>query len=203
MMCQENPVRLLHCGCLEMPYPELPGESPRVLQINQAVRRSAEHRQTELYSLLQREKERQKRYNPCGFSAQFSCQVMRLDAGYFSYFCDCYLSLGRIAPKLLRHGETYDMDSGQRLFLFDFFAAKEHWRQELYHKIQRQCYADRQPAYTYFLSHRIRLLPDQFYLSDRGLVLWMQAEEIAPYNTGIPSFLLTAEELKPVLRRKL
>ncbi len=203
MMPKEDFVRLLHIGPLAAPCPKLLGESRSCVKINQSIRKNVVSWQAQLYALLQYERQRQAPYAKHGFAAQFSCQIMRLDEAYFSYFCDCYLTLGRVAPKLFRHSETYDLHSGKHLLLPDFFTANERWRYEVCHQIQQQCYADRQPAYTYFLSHPLRLMPDQFYLSDRGLVLWMQAEEIAPYNTGIPSFLLAAETLRPVLRRSL
>ena len=202
-MKTKTDVEIRVCRGLELPYPCLPEPDGMAGAVNCAVHRTAEEQQNRLRVLLQKERTRQSDRSGRGFSAEFSCQVMRRDARYFSYFCDAYVRLGRAAPVLHRYSETYDLRSGKKLTLQDFFLPGSKWKTDLLGQVQHQRYADRQPAYTYFTSGRIRLDPAWFYLNEDGLVLWQPAGEMGPQNTGIPSFFLEAAGLVPILRLPL
>lgn len=202
-MGTKQEIEIKACQGLGLQYPCLPELDGITAQMNHAIRRTAEEQQSRMRALLAKERTRQSARSGDGFSAEFSCQVMRRDSWYLSYFCDAYLQRGREAPLLHRYSETYDVRTARRLTLPDFFLPGGRWKTELMERLQRQRYADRQPAYTYFTSQRIRLDPNWFYLNEDGLVLWQPAGEIAPQNTGIPSFLLEPAGLVQILRLPL
>lgn len=42
----------------------------------------------------------------------------------------------------------------------------------------------------------------QFYITDKGLNLYFQPYEIAPYSAGFPTFMVTFEEIGDIIDKK-
>jgi hypothetical protein len=54
-------------------------------------------------------------------------------------------------------------------------------------------------GYQEYLPHMLN--PDQFYLTDAGMVYYFQPYDIAPYAAGAPSFLIPFSALEDILEQ--
>lgn len=102
---------------------------------------------------------------------------------------------------VLRRGDTWDMGSGTPLRLADFFPPHTPVRKRVLSALRAQIEREeRLGLYRYLPDWRVRLRrsfnPQNFYLSDEGLLVFYQVYAIAPPSEGIPVFLLPYDAQK-------
>lgn len=96
---------------------------------------------------------------------------------------------------VLRRGDTWDMTGGTPLRLADFFPPHTLVRKRVLSAVRAQIEREEQLGlYRYLPDWRSRMRrsfnPQNFYLSDEGLLFFYQVFAIAPPGEGIPTFLL-------------
>lgn len=99
----------------------------------------------------------------------------------------------------LRKSLTADLESGKIYALEDFFLKGSDYRGVLSEEIKQQIRERDIPLTTPF--ERIGPNPD-FYLTEKGLVLYFQQYEYTPYVWGFPEFLIPYSRLTGILDPK-
>ena len=117
-----------------------------------------------------------------------------------SLYFDHYIYSGGAHGNTERRSETWDISNGQRISLFQYAKDPADYQAEILNNIQKQIahqielgegmYFDEYPQliYQYFD-------PESFYLTPEGITIYYQQYEIAPYASGIPSFLISQPPL--------
>lgn len=92
---------------------------------------------------------------------------------------------------------TFDLNSGRVYQLDDFFWPDSGYIQYISNQIKNQIIEEDIPLIADFNS----IDEDQdYYLSERFLIIYFQLYEYTPYVYGIPQFHISLEELKPCFR---
>ncbi|MDR1906481.1 MAG: DUF3298 and DUF4163 domain-containing protein [Clostridiales bacterium] len=112
--------------------------------------------------------------------------------GIFSYYRDNYVYTGGAHGITTRTSRTFDPVRGKVLRLRDFLRSEEEV--ELAKKdILKQAEERMKENPSIFFNDYKELLkknfnPENFYVSDKGLIIYYQQYDIAPYSTGIVEF---------------
>lgn len=124
------------------------------------------------------------------------------DADCFaSLYTDQYLYTGGAHGTTYRTSETWDFSSGKRLSLSDFYPDNPSYLELIFKNLERQtAEREKNAPYTYFDDYasllRSTFNPESFYMTPKGIVIYYQQYEIAPYSTGLPEFLLPFRKRK-------
>ena len=146
------------------------------------------------------------RFVPLEIGASF--QVLRCGGGLLSGFADGYRQMGARGSFLTRLSRTFALGGGQELPLQALFRRNAPWQRGLCAELEVQVRqrAAEEPGSYYKNAAALmwlRLSPHGYYLADDGLALWFPQGLIAPANTGVPTFLVLYDRLRPWLRREL
>ena len=141
------------------------------------------------------------------FRAELAYQVTYNEGGLWSL----YTQSREIGPGwgtvLLRRGDTWDLSDGYPVPLSAFFPRRSGWRRRLPEAAEAQARSrEAAGAARYHEGVRRKLRrrfnPQNFYLTEEGLVFFYPMYAIAPASEGIPTFLIPREELGTRLRRE-
>lgn len=110
-----------------------------------------------------------------------------------SLYIDQYTFMGGAHGETLRSSDTWDFNTGKLLLLKDFYPHDSTFSENILKGIIQQIeerlkvtpssYFD---DYATLLRDNFRL--DSFYIEPKGIVIYFQQYEIAPYASGIPEF---------------
>lgn len=92
---------------------------------------------------------------------------------------------------------TFDLNSGRVYQLEDFFRPDSGYIQYISKQIKRQIVQEDIPLIADFNSIDEN---QDYYLSDKFLIIYFQLYEYTPYVYGIPQFHISLEELEPYFR---
>lgn len=111
-----------------------------------------------------------------------------------SLYTDTYLFTGGAHGATTRQSDTWSFRTGRQVPITAFFS-RPNYQAPLFAIIGRQIekrQKDSPGAYfdNYPQAIREEFQPQQFYLTGKGLVVYYQQYDIAPYSTGIPTFLI-------------
>lgn len=117
---------------------------------------------------------------------------------FLSVYVDKYEFTGGAHGNTLRSSDTWDLCSGMKLPLYSFFKPEINYRDLLIEEITRQAeYNLNESPNIYFDEYKSLILKNfnqnSFYLTPRGMVIYYQQYDIAPYSTGIVEFLIPYE----------
>lgn len=120
---------------------------------------------------------------------------------FVSLYTDQYLYTGGAHGTTQRTSETWDFSSGKRLSLSDFYPNSPSYQERILKNLQRQVSErEKRAPYTYFDDYasllRSTFNPESFYMTPKGIVIYYQQYDIAPYSTGLPEFLLPFRKRK-------
>ena len=112
-----------------------------------------------------------------------------------SLYFDRYVYSGGAHGNTVRHSDTWDLQTGYRIMLWQLFPRSINCRtyvtRAIIHQISEQMESGN---YDYFDDYQKNVAeyfnPDSYYVSKSGVVVYFQQYEIAPYAAGIPEFLL-------------
>ena len=113
------------------------------------------------------------------------------DTGTLSLYSDHYTFTGGAHGNTIRNSDTWDLEKGRRLLLGDIFPGG---RKTLLHLIEsRIAWQLKSNQMRYFDDYQQSVdktfNPDQFFLTQEGLILYFQQYDISPYASGIPEFV--------------
>ena len=113
---------------------------------------------------------------------------------FLSLYTDSYEYTGGAHGMTTRMSETWDLRKEQRTQLNEFFTvvnSKEMIIQQILHQTQREV---QNGTFPYFEDYNSLVVenfnPENFYLSLEGIALYYGLYEIAPYASGIRTFLI-------------
>jgi len=112
-----------------------------------------------------------------------------------SLYFDRYEYLGGAHGNTVRSADTWSLSFGKRSDLKAFFPFMKQPEAYILEEINRQIAenADQYfPSYTKLTDEYFN--PDSFYVTAKGIVVFYQLYEIAPYVMGIPSFTINYEK---------
>lgn len=112
-----------------------------------------------------------------------------------SLYFDQYEYAGGAHGLTYRYSDTWDLTRSRRMDLIDFFPNRSDYKEIIYqniiHQIDNQIYAG---SGMYFDNYEQLVIenfkPKNFYLTPEGLLIYYQQYEIAPYASGIPTFVI-------------
>lgn len=119
---------------------------------------------------------------------------------FLSIYRDQYVFTGGAHGNTVRSSDTWSLRSGRRYPLVRFFGPRSNYRNLLLGQILKQADANmaENPG-IYFEDYRKLIVQyfneRQYYLTPRGVAIYYQQYEIAPYSTGIVVFTVAYEIL--------
>ncbi len=121
-----------------------------------------------------------------------------------SLYTDTYEFTGGAHGTTIRKAESWQFPQGKRLSLSDLFPGCSNYQGRIIAAIAGEIGAQVAAGSMDYFENSAQLAgetfdPCQFYLSPEGLVIFYQQYDIAPYASGIPSFLLPYEEIGATL----
>jgi hypothetical protein len=119
---------------------------------------------------------------------------------YLSAYRDRYEFTGGAHGNTVRASDTFSLKSGRRFALSHFFAPGVNYRRIVVSGILKQAELNMlQNPGIYFDDYKHLILkyfkPENYYFVPEGVAIYYQQYEIAPYSTGIVSFVLPYETL--------
>ncbi len=195
----------------ELNYPQLQGRTPGIGYINAQTRawlKQWENRALRHYVPLMRAQWRD--LGASGFSSgqiSSSYDVLYNRAGVLSFFIDVHVNLRHEGQFSRRMGATYMLRSGARLPLSALFRPGTAWHKPMMQALHRQIEREQNGAEGSYdrdwRKHCQRGLdPYNFYITEQGIVLFFAQYSIAGTLSGIPSFLVSYEQLGGHLIRR-
>jgi hypothetical protein len=120
-----------------------------------------------------------------------------------SYNQNCFLSLyfdqyeytGGAHGLTVRSSDTWNLQKSKRMELSDFFPMGKDYREYLLQRIINSIHTEFSAGNSmYFEDYEQRVResfqPNHFYLTEEGIAIYFQQYEIAPYASGIPTFII-------------
>lgn len=112
---------------------------------------------------------------------------------FLSCYVDKYEFTGGAHGNTVRSSYTWDLCTGMQVSLNDIFEPGTDYRLMLTEELIREAdYNLRQNPGIYFEDYRALIIknfdPHSFYLTPKGLTIYYQQYDIAPYSTGIVEF---------------
>lgn len=131
------------------------------------------------------------------FEAVLNYTITYNRCNYLSMYRDGYEYTGGAHGTTQRQSDTFDTTSGRTFCLSDFFSNCPDYREYIIKQIINQADKNmRENPYIYFDNYkeliRENFNPENFYLTNEGIVIYFQQYEIAPYSTGIVEFTVSS-----------
>lgn len=127
------------------------------------------------------------------WTAALDFTVTRSGGGLLSLHTDAAERHGTARPLLVRSGETWDLTSGTPVSLSSLFPSGRRWRQQVLSAIEEQCAGRAASGEFLFYEDWPRRValdfdPDNFYLTEDGVVVFYPLHTLCPAAEGIPEF---------------
>ena len=123
------------------------------------------------------------------------CKITYNFQNLISLYCDEYTFTGGAHGNTLRKSQTWDLAIGNQVPLKAFFAGNEYYQLDIIKQINEQIAKQIAegnniyfPDYCQLVLETFRL--ENYYLTPKGIVIFFQQYDIAPYSSGIMTFLL-------------
>ena len=115
--------------------------------------------------------------------------------GVLSLYFDQYEFTGGAHGNTIRCSESWNLQRGSCLLMRDLFARPVNYKAYLIEHINKQIAEQMETDDTIYFDDyaclTVRYFNErQFYLTPEGIVVYYQQYEIAPYSTGIPTFVI-------------
>lgn len=110
-----------------------------------------------------------------------------------SLYYDEYQFLGGAHGSTIRTSQTWDLPTARQLPLEYFFQNNRDYKVDIIKEINRQIKEGIETGNNYYFEDYCQLVLDTFntnnyYLSDKGIIVYFQAYDIGPYSSGILEF---------------
>lgn len=135
---------------------------------------------------------------------EFPVRVYEVVVKYeLTYNQDCVISLyidryeytGGAHGMTHRSADTWSLDKGRRMSLSDFFPNQKDYTEQIIKAINNQIKEDIEKGNNYYFDDYENLVRENFnernfYIVPEGVTIFFQLYEIAPYSSGIMTFLI-------------
>lgn len=112
-----------------------------------------------------------------------------------SLYFDKYEYTGGAHGNTIRYSDTWDIVKGRELELYEFFPGMQNYEEYILRMIDKQIAEDIKNGNNYYFEDYTQLVrenfnSENFYLEKDGIIIYYQQYEIAPYASGIRTFLI-------------
>lgn len=129
------------------------------------------------------------------FEAVLDYKITYNDNCTVSLFFDRYEYTGGAHGNTVRYSDTWNLQNGYRISLSQMFPKSFHYKtyiiKNIYSQIAEQI---KNGESSYFDNYRQNVVNsfnvNNFYLTHKGIVVYFQQYDIAPYSSGIPEFTI-------------
>lgn len=116
-----------------------------------------------------------------------------------SLYFDAYQFTGGAHGGTVRTSDTWNLKEGDRMRLADFFPPGFPYRAYIFEQIDARIAEETASGENDFFEDAPQLVreafdEESFYLTDKGIVIYFQQYDIAPYSSGIVEFLIPYQE---------
>lgn len=129
-----------------------------------------------------------------GYEAYMEYSITYNENCFFSVYFDKYEFTGGAHGSTVRASNTWELCRGTRLQLNSFFRPGTDYRRLLIDEAIRQAEEIQRRQNIYFDDYKSLIIKnfneDSFYLSPKGITIYYQQYDIAPYSTGIVEFTI-------------
>lgn len=113
-----------------------------------------------------------------------------------SLYSDKYEFTGGAHGNTVRSSDTWNIKRRRRMLLSEFFPNNENWEEQVFTSIEEQIQSQIASGEgMYFENYQVLIVetfnPESFYVTDKGVAVYYQQYDIAPYSSGIPVFIVT------------
>jgi len=129
------------------------------------------------------------------YEAVFTYEIPYNQDGVISLYHDQYIYSGGAHGGTERRSETWDVSTGYRITLLQYAKDPIGTRAVILNSIREQIAAQLEEGEGMYFEDYPQLIaeyfnPESFYLTPEGTVIYYQQYEIAPYASGIPTFVI-------------
>lgn len=135
-----------------------------------------------------------------GYEAYMEYTITYNDNCFLSLYTDKYEFTGGAHGNTVRTSNTWELCTGENIYLYYFFKPYTNYRFMLLQEIIEQ--AERNLTENpgiYFEDYKNLIIknfnPDSFYMSPSGITIYYQQYDIAPYSTGIVEFTIPYDRI--------
>lgn len=137
------------------------------------------------------------------FESVLNYTVTYNTADYLSMYSDRYEYTGGAHGNTLRRSSTYDLRTGRTLPLEAFFPRGFDYATVFLEAILTEARRIMETEPVFFENYEELIVkyfdPDNYYLTEKGVAIYYQQYEIAPYSTGIVVFEIPYESINKVI----
>jgi len=117
------------------------------------------------------------------------------DNCFLSMYTDQYEYTGGAHGNTIRTSNTWELCTGQNIYLYCFFKPCTDYTNLLIQQIIAQAEENlKENPFIYFDDYKNLIIenfnPNSFYMSPDGIIIYYQQYDIAPYSTGIVEFTI-------------
>ena len=112
-----------------------------------------------------------------------------------SLYFDQYEYAGGAHGLTVRYSDTWNLQKSKRIDLSEIFPYKSNYREYIIDMINQQIASEIANGNNPYFENYSQLVDENFkansfYLTKAGVVIYFQQYDIAPYSTGLPTFLI-------------
>lgn len=127
------------------------------------------------------------------YEMNVNCVITYNYNSIISLYSDQYIFSGGAHGNTIRKSQTWDLKIAKILPLKYFYRGNEYYQIEIIRQINEQIANSNEngiyfPDYCELILQTFNL--ENYYLTEKGIVVFFQQYDIAPYSTGIPIFLV-------------
>ena len=137
------------------------------------------------------------------FRADLNYRITYHDLHFLSLYTQSRETVGQQVLKL-RRGDTWDLAAGYPIPLSAFFEHHSPWKRRILEQVSDEIRKQESAGVMQYHAHRRQELrrsfnPQNYYLTDEGLIVFFPMYSIAPPEAGIPVFALPRNTTGPEL----
>jgi hypothetical protein len=117
-----------------------------------------------------------------------------------SIYSDQYIFSGGAHGNTIRSSQTWNLKKRDIISLSDLFPNDFDFKNKILKEINSQILYQISIGENYYFDNYLELLiktfnPKNFYLTQEGIVIYYQQYDIAPYSSGIPTFVINYNKM--------
>lgn len=123
------------------------------------------------------------------------CNITYNQNQLVSLYCDEYIFEGRAHGNTVRKSQNWDLEFAQEILLQAFSKGNPYFLIDILKQINKQIAEQIESGVGSYFPEYCQLVLETFnlenyYLTPNGIVVFFQQYDIAPYSSGIPTFLV-------------
>jgi hypothetical protein len=120
-----------------------------------------------------------------------------------SLYFDQYEYAGGAHGLTVRYSDTWNLQKSKRIDLNELFPGRADYREYIIETIDLQIQNQIAKGEDYYFENYSQLVSENFkvnsfYLTPEGVVIYFQQYDIAPYSSGLPTFLIPYSQMGPI-----